>query len=274
MKRLFSSPLPRIVSSLALLAALAFGTSNAHADEAAGAEHAKQARIAYDLQDWGKAIAEFRAAYESEQKPEYLWALAQAQRMNQDWSGAIASYKAFKRLDVSTSQANAAELQITKCEAEKAKQEAAAAIQASHAQQKKKPAETSQPAPTKPASEKPAPEPEAPKPRHWYSDVFGHVLFFSGLAVAGAGGYFLVTGNSDVGDTSGSYDAALERRDSGKKKQVIGAGGLVVGGALMAGGVVRYLVVGNGESPEADHGTAVGFAVLPNSAAVAISGSF
>jgi hypothetical protein len=260
---------------LALLTALGVlsMTFDARADDASADEHAKRARVAYDLQDWDKSIHEYQAAYQAEQRPEFLWALAQAQRMGGDYKAAIDSYKAFKRLDVSTTQANAAELQITKCEALEAKKEAEAAKAANRA----KPAPTAE-AKTPTTAPKPTKheeQPAAPDQEHWYSDAFGHILFFTGLAVSGVGGYFLLTGNSDVRNTSGGYDEVTTRQDSGKKKQVIGTGGLAVGGALMVGGIVRYLVVGNGQSPpERDRQPAVGLAVLPGQAAVSVSGHF
>jgi tetratricopeptide (TPR) repeat protein len=106
-----------------LLSALAVAPREALAEESA-AGHAKKGQVAFDLQDWATAAAEFEAAYRLEQKAGYLWSLAQAQRLSGKYAEAIRSYKAFQRLDVSTNQANAAEMMVTKCEAEIAKQEA------------------------------------------------------------------------------------------------------------------------------------------------------
>ena len=92
--------------------------------EVTAADHAKRAKIAYDVQDWVAAAREYMAAYTLEQKSEYLWGLAQAQRLGGDFANAIQAYNAYKRSGVSTSQGNAAEMMVLKCDAEVAKAEA------------------------------------------------------------------------------------------------------------------------------------------------------
>ena len=102
------------------------------------------------------------------------------------------------------------------------------------------------------------------------------MLFVAGAGATVAGAIFLTTGNSQVRDTSGSHDAALARQDDGKKKQVLGVGGLVVGGALIAGAVLRYALVGNGEpsKPQHDqHASLYGFAG-PHRAELGLTGRF
>jgi hypothetical protein len=143
-----------------LLALGAPATSSAQSESApaqgsanaAAAEHAKRAQVAFDLQDWATATREYEAAYKAEQKPEYLWGLAQTHRMSGKYADAIRSYKAFQRSGASTNQANAAEMMIAKCEAEISKEEAKRAAEAAKAEKKEAAAPVA-----------PAPPPEQPQ---------------------------------------------------------------------------------------------------------------
>ncbi|MBI4957755.1 MAG: hypothetical protein HY908_37455 [Myxococcales bacterium] len=119
------------------------------ADDVPAAEHAKRAQVAYDLQDWQKAIAEYQAAYAAEPRPEYMWGLAQAQRLGGDCRSAIRSYTAYRRGDVTPTQATAAELSISKCEVAVATEDAKAA-EARRAAEAAKAAEVVRPAPATP----------------------------------------------------------------------------------------------------------------------------
>jgi hypothetical protein len=92
-------------------------------DQLSAAEHAKRALVAFDVQDWAAAAREYEAAYKLEQKPEYLWGLAQAQRLGGHYQAAIKTYKSYQRAGVSATQANAAEMMVLKSEAEVAKLE-------------------------------------------------------------------------------------------------------------------------------------------------------
>lgn len=209
---------------------------------------ARRAQVAYDVQDWTTAIKEYRAAYQAEQKPEYLWGLAQSLRMSGDCKAAIISYKAYRRADVSANQGTAAELMVTRCEAEIAKQEAEAAKAASSVvaapTATAAPPSASTVAPTPPPAAQPAPPPPpAPAPKKFYQDVLGDTLFIAGAAAAGVGTVFLLSGNSKVSDGNGAstYGGHTDAIDDGKKKQTIGAIALGAGGALLIGATVRFI---------------------------------
>jgi hypothetical protein len=248
----------RLLAPFVVAAALTAG-GRAHADDAA-ADHAKRARVAYDLQDWPVAVQEYRAAYGAEQRPEYLFGLAQSQRQNGDFAAAITSFKAFKRIDsVSAQQATAAEQLITRCEAELSKEEAAAAAK-----------KNAQPAPLAPAplpvapvapATHPSPSPERPRgPKPFYEDVLGDVLFVGGLGAAGAGAFFLITGNSAMKDSSSASTegAAQAAADSAHTKQVIGSVLLPVGGVLLGAAIWRWVTVGS-----ADRSATTGLVIGP-----------
>ena len=250
----------RLVAGLGLAIGCILHTSTALADGAAAAEHAKKAQAAYDVQSWATAIQEYQAAYQQEPKPEYLWGLAQAQRQSGDCAGAIKSYKAFKRNEsVSTKAAEAAELQITKCEAEIEKKEAEAAKKANEQPAgAPPPAAGSAPAPAPAPAPPPPPPPSGPKP--FYADVLGDVLLVGGVVAVGVGGYFLLSGNSDMAASSKSptykgYDSAVEDAEG---KQTTGAIVLGAGGVLVGLAVVRYLTMDHGTPSEPKTGLVVG----------------
>jgi hypothetical protein len=238
------------------LAAAATLCPDAHADGATAAEHARRAQVAFDVQNWAGAAQEYQAAYQAEQKPDYLWGLAQAQRLGGDCVAAIRSYKAFKRAEVSATQGTAAEMQITKCEAEMEKKEAEAARKSAEAPAATATAGSVSPAPTPatpaathgtvPAADQAAPS--GPKP--FYADVLGDALVVGGLGAAGVGAYFLFSGNADMKASSGlpTYKAYDTRVDDAAKKQTIGGILLGAGGGLVTLGVLRWLTMDHGDS--------------------------
>jgi hypothetical protein len=247
---------------------LTAGVSAAQAEGPVAKEHAKKAQNAFDVQSWATAIQEYQAAYQAEPKPEYLWGLAQSQRLSGDCAAAIKSYKAFKRNDaVTANQATVAGLQITKCEndLEKTKQaEVAKAPQATAPPPASgaPPSLAAAPAPAKTAAsgapERAAAEPPAgPKP--FYTDILGDVLLASGVVAVGVGGFLLLTGNGDMRDTVKAadyrtYDTGV---DDATTKQTGGAIVLAGGGVLVGLAVVRYLTMGP-KSTEPRMGLTVG----------------
>lgn len=248
MKHSFVSKGSELLAVLSLAATPLVFSANAAAEtsteaKSQGAEAARRAQAAYDVQDWPTAIREYRAAYQAEQRPELLWGLAQALRMSGDCRSAILSYKAYRRADVSANQGTAAELMITRCEAELMKRDAEAAKAATPEQ----PAAAAQPAPA-PATSQEAPKPAAPPPapegpKKFYEDALGDILLVAGVAAAGVGGYFLMKGNSQVSDGNGAstYGSHTDGVDDGKKKQTLGVITLAAGGALLAGATLRFL---------------------------------
>src|SRR5690242_15602139 len=51
----------------------------------------------YATQEYAKAIEEFKAGYQIEPRPQFLYALGQAQRLSGDCSHALDAYRAFLR---------------------------------------------------------------------------------------------------------------------------------------------------------------------------------
>ena len=237
--------------SVALAISFLALANRADAQGLSAADHARRAQVNYDLQNWSLAIQEFHSAYAIEQKTDYLWGLAQAHRLAGDCAAAIKTFKAYRRSDLTANQSTAAELQITKCEAEIEKKEAEAAVEARKAAEAQ-PAAVVAPrvaAPPPGATDRPAPAAALEK-KHFYLDVFGDTLFVGGAAAAGVGIYFLLRGSSDmVASTSNptyrQYDSAV---DHASAEQTTGGVLLGVGGALIAGSIVRWLTMGSGST--------------------------
>jgi len=58
-------------TSLVLAVVVSLAPALAVADDAQ--EHAERATRAYNIQDWATALREYKAAYESDAKPDTLW---------------------------------------------------------------------------------------------------------------------------------------------------------------------------------------------------------
>lgn len=245
----------------ALLPPLAAG-----ARDLTASDHAKRGRVAYDLQDWATAVSEYRAAYEAEQNGDYLFGLAQAQRQSGNYAAAIYTFKAYKRLEgVSAEQMSAADLLIGKCEAERAKVEAA---QAAAAKPPVQGPENLPSAPTALAAQRVQPPFEAagaggaraePTRRAFYEDVLGDGLFIAGLAAAGVGGGLLVSGNSAMREIAAerTESEARDAADAAHRAQLGGSLLLPVGGVLVVAGVWRW-ISGGSDAPRAVESLSLG----------------
>jgi hypothetical protein len=242
-----------------LLSALLATSSATLAREAPVSDHARRARIAYDLRDWVVATAEFRAAYEADPRSEHLFGLAQALRQNRDHAAAIFTFKAYKRSEgVTAQQATAAELLISQCEAEQTKAEAEAAREAARAaanvDARSPEAATSAPLASQPLNRAvPAPVATEPDSTSFYADAFGDVLFITGLAATGVGTGLLLHGNATMRDSDEAPTEASAADQSADARQAQTAGAVLfpVGGALIVGALWRWLSVGS-DRPEAE----------------------
>jgi len=236
--------------ALGVMLAVSSAASAARAQSASdsGAQsHEKRAQVAYALQDWPSAIREFEAAFQDEQRPDFLWGLAQAQRLSGDCKAAINSYKSYRRSDISAEQSAAADSHIQHCE-EELRQTAARAAPAPEPQL----AHPLSPAPptATPSAGGTKALPARPEPRRpFYADAFGDVLVLTGFAAAGAGTYFLLAGNSAMhraeSASFANYDAETRHAS---REQLVGVATLAGGGLFVACGVVRFLTLGDSSS--------------------------
>jgi tetratricopeptide (TPR) repeat protein len=226
-----------------LVAALA---KTASADpEAATADAAAQAKQHmelgtryYSIQQFNKASDEYQAAYLLDPRPEYLYALAQAQREAGDCVKAIRTFENFLHLVHSEKYEALANTNIERCK---------------HDLAEHPPSE----GPPKPGPDRPpvAPPPEThvsppppappPEPSPWYRDWVGHAFVASGTVAAITGAVLFVSGRKTIDDASSAptYADFLAQQgslSSAHTKQEAGVAAMAVGGGLVVAGVAHY----------------------------------
>jgi hypothetical protein len=184
--------------------------------------HLQRGLRLYDTQSYEQAIAEFRAGYQLVPHPDFLYALAQAERMRGNCKHAIDAYRAYLRTRPPEKGARLARSNIARCEA---------ALEA--------------------ASEL-APPPSAPPPRPippprteelpWYSDHVGNAVAGAAVVTFGVGATLLVLGSrhataANEGATFEEYEAEAE---TSRRHRIIGGITVGVGAGLMVGALLRY----------------------------------
>jgi hypothetical protein len=237
----------RSLLALAIATAIssAAGAAQAEAPSDAGApSHEKRAQVAYALQDFPTAIREFEAAFQNEQKPDFLWGIAQAQRLSGDCKAALNTYKSYRRSEISAEQSSAADSHIQHCE--QALQESAAQAAATP----EPPLSHATPAAAASASGAETPgKAQRESARPFYADAFGDVLVLTGVAAVGVGTYFLLAGNAAMRDArSASYTSYDSDTHRASREQLVGVTTLAGGGLFVACGVLRFLTLGDSSS--------------------------
>ncbi|HMF44127.1 MAG TPA: hypothetical protein VKQ32_25815 [Polyangia bacterium] len=108
-----------VVSLVAVLVGFAQSArAQSEGDAAEAKRHFEQGLRLYNVQSYDEAIGEFKTGYQIDPRPEFLYALGQAQRMNHQCKAAIVSYEAFLRSGPAAKQEAAAHDQIAACRAE------------------------------------------------------------------------------------------------------------------------------------------------------------
>jgi hypothetical protein len=246
--------------SLLLLAAPRRSYAGEPAMKPEARAHLERGLAAYGDKDWPRAIREFRAGYAIDPRPDFLFAWAQAARLSGDCGAAIDLYQEFIATGPSPEQSDAAKKMTDRC------RESLAAA----------PAETPEPAPPPVTAKKPPPPPPPPPPaseRAWWKDGWGAGLSVAGVVGLGVGiGMYVAAGSSDDAATHAtSYDEFAARKDEAASRRTFAAIGLGVGGALLVGGGVRYLLVHRHHHEAA---TDVAFSIAPGAASLWLRGTF
>ena len=110
----------RSATSLALVVWLIVASPSAAEPpmQPAARKHLELGIRLYTAQRYEKAIEEFREGYSLDPKPEFLFAMAQAERLNGDCRGAVVAYKAFLRTEPSAKQVAATNQHLDECQAQ------------------------------------------------------------------------------------------------------------------------------------------------------------
>jgi hypothetical protein len=123
------------VSLRGVVVAVLLGATTAAAEDA----HAQAQQLfkrgvqLYDAQRYPEAIDSFRAGYALEARPEFLFAMAQAQRLSGDCKNAVSAYRAFIRAGATPKQVAAVQAHIDACNSELARAPADGVAQAADA---------------------------------------------------------------------------------------------------------------------------------------------
>ena len=243
----------RLLSTFLALVLFGYSPVFAHADEPASADSAdlERKRRAYALMQEGKArfdigkfdeaIDLFLKAYEVYPYPEALYSAAQGYRMKKDYEKAVFYYRSYLRnAPADAPNRDQVEARITEMERLDAEQKASAKQPPQGAL--KPPAPEGGPVAPPPAAGAPAAT-SADAPR-WYADPWAWTLVGAGVVAVGTGSGLLVDAADRQYDDLPAGDMARvqEERDA-ERKEAIGWTVIGVGGAALAAGVVKLVLV-------------------------------
>jgi hypothetical protein len=177
---------------------------------------------AFETHDYAAAIRDLDAGFALDPRREFLFAEAQAKRLSGDCRGAVVLYQRFLTTQPPALQIDATQIALARCAQELAKKPEVVIV-------------------TPP----PPPSPPRPAPPRWNRDPWGLGLTGAGVAAIGVGIGFLVAGEiarSDAGSAT-SYPAYASQWSAAGTRLEVAVGALAIGGALMAAGVGRFVVV-------------------------------
>lgn len=190
-------------------------------------DHIGKATEAHQKSDFATALKELEAAYALDPQPDLLYAIGQVYLKLDRCPDAISYYERYLATAPTLEAAGQAQEAIDACKAKA-------------------------PPPPPPDPVKPPPPPPS-KSSAWYKDPLGGALVGGGVVAAAAGVVFYLGARSDLDDAEQAmmlpeYD---EHVDSARNKRLVSVVLFGAGGALIVGGVVRYMTRGeSGESTQ------------------------
>jgi hypothetical protein len=221
--------------------------------------HLERGLKLFEAKEYGRALEEFRAAYDLDPQPALLYTIAQTARLGRDCRRAIRFYEAFLRTAPNERQALAARQNIERCTADL----------------------RSAPPGPEPASAPvvvaplPAPAPMRPPRPTWRSNWLGHGLVLSGVVVAAAGAALWGLEQAAIKSANGASDYgtfASRRHDAANAEalRAVGIAAASAGAALVVAGVLSYALRGRRHAERVALAPVVG----PGSAALVMGASW
>jgi tetratricopeptide (TPR) repeat protein len=269
MMRIANPLLPLVAISL-----LAMAAPSALADQKSEAKaHIEQAMIHHGNNRFVEALADLEAAYRLDPEPDLLFAIGQVNVKLGRCADAVSYYERFLATKPEAGPAAATREAIMVCKTKIAKE----VRTEPRPEPEPKPEPEPDPEPEVATSPDPGtlePEPQPPRvdtpdgPRPWYKDPIGGALVGGGV-VAGVVGilfYRSATADLDRAESADTYEQSEDLIDRAKGRRTIGAIVGASGLVLVAGGVVRYLIAGDGTETS-------NVAIVPTSAGGAITWS-
>ncbi len=208
----------------------------------------REAQGAFEAEDFEAAAAAVEAAYIIEPEPMLLYPWAQAERNLGHCAAAVDLYQRFLESDPPEQVATVARDNRDMCQ-QQLDEEAAAAAEAAAAEEDEfEVIEDDEPEPEVVPVEPPPVAPitdDPPKAKKWYADPLGGVLVGVGVVGVGVGAGLMGAGSAAAGKANeqDSHNGYLDERGRATGLRNGGAVALSIGGALIIGGVVRYLLV-------------------------------
>ncbi|HLK94056.1 MAG TPA: hypothetical protein VKZ18_29455 [Polyangia bacterium] len=174
----------------------------------------------FETHDYAAAVRDLEAAFALDPRRELLFAEAQAKRLSGDCRGAVVLYQRFLTTKPPALQVDATQIALARCAQELASKPAVVIVP-------------------------PPPPPPAPAAPRWNRDPLGWSLAGAGVVALGVGIGFLVAGEAARGDAENatSYAAFTSRWSTAGTRLDVAASALALGGALVAAGATRLLLV-------------------------------
>ena len=188
---------------------------------------------AYQQRDYAAASAALAQSYELEPDIETLFAWAQSERQQEKCESALGLYEKLLAYDMPAENKAAVQAKLDECKA----------IIAARAPAPAEPVEPREPAPSEPP---PTPRGEGRSP--WWKDPIGDALVIGGVAGLVVGGVFLYQAKQAEDRSFESIASFEAEQDRAASRGRLGVIVTIAGGALVTGGIVRYLTRSTGES--------------------------
>lgn len=193
----------------------------------------------YEARSYEQALAAFRRGYAIDQHPDFLYAMAQAERLSGDCPAASEDYRRFLQSKPPDHEASLAQENMAKCDALASSSEPVLVPQPTQAS----PPASSLPAPAAP-SPSPAPsvqpprEPDALAPeRSFWTDPAAMTLASVALASASAGAVLLSLGEARARSAVDAQDVVAFSDDVATARDLRIAGGTLLGAGLLSAGL-------------------------------------
>lgn len=229
------------LATLAVTAALS-GPALSQPQGEASARHLAEGLEHFRAGDYPAAIESFRAGYQLEAWPGFLFAWGQAERKRGDCVAAVELYRRFLASEPGEVEAERTREVIVLCGADPAADPPPPDLPHDPA-----PDPTEDPAP--PLQQLPPPPPSVSR---WYRDPWGGVLVGAGATSLAVGAGFFVASvrSEDAAEAAGTLPDFADELDEARTRRLVSQVAFAAGGALVIGGVVRYILRGDRVSAE------------------------
>lgn len=285
-----------LLAAVAALATVQVGEAPALADPAAQAPalHGKASAdfdrglAAYRRGNYRAAARAFAAGYAIQPHPDFLFPWAQALRLAGDCAAAVPLYRKVLATVATPRDRRSVQRLIDECHTDT---DESTPPPSEHAPEPEPaPTTATEPTPAPPPPESAStPAPIAPAPgahaaigissraprRPWYGDGWSATLTAAGTVAVGVGAGFLIAGKvaadgAAAADTLGTFAADSHNATI---RYRVGAVALGVGGALVAAGVVHYVLTGS-PGPKDEERPSVSITPVPGGPGLSLTGRF